>query len=56
MDFIKSFFPVDASGKINIFGFKIQTDDLLILALIFFFYKEKVSNKLVYLILISLLL
>lgn len=59
MDFINlinKFFPLDPSGKINIFGFKLQIDDLLIIALLFFFYKERVSNKLLYLILISLIL
>ena len=56
MDFFKKIFPIDSNGKINIFGFNLYTDDLLIIALLFLFYREKVSNKIIYIILISLIL
>jgi len=56
MDFLKKIFPIDSNGKINIFGFNLYTDDLLIIALLFLLYREKVSNKIIYIILISLIL
>ena len=59
MDFLKKIFPIDSNGKINgkinIFGFNLYTDDLLIIALLFLLYREKVSNKIIYIILISLI-
>ncbi len=39
------FIPFDAEGCINIMGFKLHCDDLLILALLFFFYTQKVKDK-----------
>lgn len=56
MDLIKKIFPIDENGKFNIFGFSIYCDDLLILAILFLLYREKVSNKLLYIVLIMLLL
>ena len=53
MDFLKKIFPIDSNGKINIFGFNLYTDDI---ALLFLLYREKVSNKIIYIILISLIL
>lgn len=41
---------------INIFGFKLHFDDLLILALLFFLYKEEVKDESLYIALILLLL
>jgi len=40
---------------INIFGFKLYFDDLLILALLFFLYKEDIKDEALYIILIMLL-
>ena len=56
MDFFKKIFPIDSNGKINILGFYIYIDDLLIVTLLFLLYREKVSNKILYIILISLIL
>lgn len=41
---------------INIFGFKLYFDDLLILALLFFLYKEEIKDESLYVALILLLL
>lgn len=41
---------------INIFGFKLYFDDLLILALLFFLYKQEIKDDSLYIILILLLL
>ena len=41
---------------INIFGFKLYFDDLLILALLFFLYKEEIKDESLYIALILLLL
>jgi hypothetical protein len=56
MDFLQKIFPIDNNGKINIFGFSLYADDLLIIALLFLLYWEKVSNKFLYIILLSLVL
>jgi len=56
MDFLQKIFPIDNNGKINIFGFSLYADDLLIIALLFLLYREKVSNKFLYIILLSLVL
>ena len=41
---------------INIFGFKLYFDDLLILTLLFFLYKEEIKDESLYIALILLLL
>lgn len=46
----------DYEQFINIFGFKLHFDDLLILALLFFLYKEEVKDESLYIALILLLL
>lgn len=46
----------DYEQFINIFGFKLYFDDLLILALLFFLYKEEVKDESLYIALILLLL
>ena len=49
-------FPVDGDGVIDIFGFKLHTDDILILLILFILYKEDVKDKFLYIALILLLL
>ena len=49
-------FPVDDDGVIDIFGFKLHTDDLLIILILFILYKEDVKDKFLYIALILLLL
>ena len=49
-------FPVDDEGIIDIFGFKLHTDDLLILLILFILYKEDVKDKFLYIALILLLI
>ena len=49
-------FPVDDNGIIDIFGFKLHTDDLLILLILFILYKEDVKDKFLYIALILLLI
>ena len=46
-------FPVDDDGIIDIFGFKLHTDDILILLIILILYKEDVNDKFLFIILIS---
>ena len=53
---LNNFFPIDKEGKINILGFKVYTDDLLILFILLFLYIEKVNDYFLYIILILLLL
>lgn len=53
---LDNFFPIDNKGKISVFGFKIYTDDLLILFILLFLYIEKVNDYFLYIILILLLL
>ena len=52
---ILSFLPFDEDGSINILGYKLHTDDLLILALILFLYIEKTGNMFLFIFLILLL-
>lgn len=40
---------------LNILGIKLYSDDILILLLIFFLYKENINDKLLYIALFSLL-
>lgn len=40
---------------INIFGLQLHSDDILILLLIFFLYKENIDDKLLFIALFSLL-
>ncbi len=47
---------IDESGCIHLFGFTLYTDDLLIIAILFFLYIQRVSDKLLYIALILLLL
>ena len=49
-------FPIDDDGIIDIFGFKLHTDDILILLIIFILYKEDVKDKFLFIALILLLL
>ena len=53
---IINFLPIDDEGKINFLGFSFYTDDLLILALLFFLYSQNVKDKFLYIILILLLI
>ena len=55
MNFL-NFLPIDQEGKINIFGFNFYTDDLLILAILFFLYSQKINDKFLYIALILLLI
>ena len=38
-------FPVEEDGIIDIFGFKLHTDDLIIILILFILYKEDVKDK-----------
>ena len=49
-------FPIDDDGIIDIFGFKLHTDDLLIILILFILYKEDVKDKFLYIALILLLI
>jgi hypothetical protein len=53
---LKKILPIDEDGCLNIYGFKIHTDDLLILTILFFLYKEKVEDKYLFIALILLLI
>ena len=55
MNFL-NFLPIDKDGKINFFGINFYTDDLLILAILFFLYSQKVNDKFLYIALILLLI
>ena len=55
MNFL-NFLPIDKDGKFNIFGFSFYTDDLLILAILFFLYSQEVNDKFLYIVLILLLI
>ena len=49
-------FPIDDDGIIDIFGFRLHTDDILILIILFILYKEDVKDKFLFIALILLLL
>ena len=49
-------FPINEDGIIDIFGFKLHTDDLLIVLLLFILHKEDVKDKYLYIFLILLLI
>ena len=49
-------FPVEEAGNIDIFGFKLHTDDLIIILVLFILYKEDVKEKFLFIALILLLL
>jgi len=51
-----NFFHIDGEGKINILGFSMHSDDLLLLAILFFLYMEKVDDTFLYIFLVLLLL
>ena len=53
---LSSFLPLDKDGKFNIFGFSLYTDDLLIIAILFLLYSQKVNDKFIYIALILLLI
>ena len=55
MNFL-NFLPIDQEGKINLFGFSFYTDDLLILAILFFLYSQKINDQYLYIALILLLI
>ena len=48
--------PLDKDGKFNFFGFSFYTDDLLIIAILFLLYSQKVDDKFIYIALILLLI
>ena len=48
--------PLDGEGYFNIFGFRMRTDDLLILAILFFLYTEQVDDMMLYIVLVLLLI
>jgi len=52
---LMSFLPFDNDNCLNIMGFRFHTDDLLIIALLFFLYSQRVEDKFLYIILIMLL-
>lgn len=56
MSLYSSLIPLDGNGIINIFGFKLHTDDLLIIAILFFLYKENVNDTFLYIALLLLLI
>ena len=53
---LENLIPIDEYGRIHLFGFVFYTDDLLILVLIMFLYKQQVSDKFIYIALLALLL
>ena len=53
---LNNIIPIDESGRIHLFGFAFYTDDLLILVLILFLYKQQVNDKFIYIALLALLL
>ncbi len=50
------FLPFDDDNCLNIMGFRFHLDDLLIMALLFFLYTQKVEDKFLYIILVMLLI
>lgn len=48
--------PIDGDGCINLFGIRMHTDDLLILALLFFLYSQRVNDKYLFMALLLLLI
>ena len=44
------------SGVLELFGFKLDIDDLLILGILYFLYSENVNDQMLYIVLILLLL
>lgn len=56
MDLFSNLIPLDGNGVIDIFGFKFHTDELLILVILFFLYREKVNDTFLYIVLILLLI
>ena len=55
MNFL-NFLPIDKDGKISFLGFNFYTDDLLILAILYFLYSQNVKDKFLYIALILLLI
>lgn len=51
-----NFFEIDEFGRVNLFGYKIYKDDLMIILLLMFFYCENVDNTYLYIILILILI
>lgn len=56
MDLFANLIPLDGNGIIDIFGFKFHTDELLILAILFFLYRENVNDTFLYIFLLLLLM
>lgn len=52
---LSNFFPMDNKGRISILGFKMYTDDILILLILLFLYMEQVKDQLLFIILILVL-
>ena len=50
-----NFLPFDKDGSINVLGYKLHTDDLLILAIMLFLYIEKTGNMFLFIFLALLL-
>ncbi len=53
---ILKYLPIDKDGKFSFFGINFYTDDLLILAILYFLYTQNVKDKYLYIILILLLI
>ena len=53
---ILKYLPIDKDGKFSFFGINFYTDDLLILAILYFLYTQNVNDKYLYIILILLLI
>ncbi len=53
---LANFFSINNDGKINLFGFSLYSDDLLIIAILFFLYSQNVNDKYIYIALFLLLL
>lgn len=47
--------PLDGDGCLEIMGYKLHTDDLLIIALMLFLYSQKISDKYIFIALLLLL-
>lgn len=52
---LNNIIPKDEYGRFHLLGFAFYTDDLLILTLLLFLYKQQVKDKFIYIALILLL-
>ena len=53
---INNFIPIIHDEQIELFGFTFYIDDLLILTIIYFLYKQEVTDKFLYIALFLLLI